>query len=109
MIQQAFGFVPLTPIPEGFAPQPVASAPPRGSLVSSLKQPFLNSPRVGRVGTIREQLSPLHIASHTRPRTSSRKNPAPSHSTGCASRSARPCNDAAPAELQTIAPRRNTP
>src|ERR1700675_4254158 len=99
MFQQAFGFLRLAPLPEG-------SAPPRGPVVRRLERPF---PSFVLVAIIREGLARPHTASHTPPQASSTKNPSPSHSTGCASRSAHPCNDAAPAESQTTAPRRCTP
>src|SRR6266404_4189851 len=91
MFQQVFGFLRLSPKPAG-------SAPPRGPVVQRLERPFLN---FVRLTTIREGLARPHTASHTPPQASSTKNPSPSRSTGCASRSAHPCNDAAPAESQT--------
>src|SRR6266849_7289148 len=120
MFQQAFGFVRLVPIPLGLAqnssvlaPQPAGSAPPRGRLAPTLERvvpcperPFLSS---ARVTNTREQFARPRTASHTRRQASSTKNLSPSRSTGCASRSAHPCNDAAPAEPRTAAPRRYTP
>src|SRR5229473_825419 len=106
MFQQAFGFVLFAQGLEALAPQSARPAQPCAPPAPSPQSPFLN---FARVGTIREQLAPLHTASHTPLQASSMKNPAPSHSTGCASRSARPCSDAAPAEPRTAAPRRNTP
>src|SRR6266566_7209162 len=85
---------------------PICSAPPHGPVVRRLERPFLN---FVPVTTIREGLARPHTASHTPPQASSTKNPSPSRSTGCASRSAHPCNDAGPAESQTRAPRRYTP
>src|SRR6266403_1897466 len=98
MFQQAFGFLRL-------APPPACSPPPRGPVVRRLERPF---PSFVPVTIIREGLAPPRTASHTPPQASSTKNPSPSRSTGCASRSAHPCNDAAPAESQTKAPRRYT-
>src|SRR5712692_1397987 len=106
MFQQAFGFVRLAPILEGFAPKPGGSVPPSGPFVPGSKRPFLNS---ARVGTIRELLVRLHTASHTPPQASSTKNLRPSRSIGCASRFAHPCSDAAPAEPQKKSQRRYIP
>src|SRR6266436_1763015 len=106
MFQRAFGFVLLAQGLEALAPQ---SARPAQHCAPPAPSPALLFPNFARWGTIREQLAPLHTASHTLPQASSMKNLAPSHSTGCASRSARPCSDAVLAEPQTTAPRRNTP
>src|SRR5258705_11935201 len=99
MFQLAFGFVRL-------APQPEFPAPPLGPFPPSLKRPFLN---FARVGTIRERFAQPHTASHTLPQASSTKSPSPFRSTGCASRSAHPCSDGAPAAPRTKEPHRYTP
>src|SRR6266403_2513818 len=99
MFQQAFGFVP-----------PV---PPHGSLVPSPGGPSLN---FVWLPLFHERLvlslagpARLHTVSHTPPPALSTKNPSPCHSIGCASRSAHPYNDAAPAAPQTGAPHRYIP
>src|SRR5258708_33472553 len=106
MFQRAFGFVPLAQGLEALAPQSARLAQPGATPAPSPQRPF---PNFAPWGTIHEQFAPLHTASHTLPQASSTKNLGPSHSTGCASRSVRPCNDAELAEPQTTAPRRNTP
>src|SRR6266404_521392 len=99
MFQQAFGFFSLAPVPEGLAPHSAQLAPIRGQLV--LLAPSFEGSLAG--------LARLHTASHTPPPALSRKNPWPCRSIGCASRSAHPYNDAAPAALQTGALHRCIP
>src|ERR1700746_584145 len=128
MFQQAFGFVrlaapnleELAPVQERLAPRPVGSALPRARLAPLVEGlppllqrtdpdpalPFLNS---ARLGTILAWPALLRIVSHTLQPASSTKNPSPFRSTGCASRSAHPCNDAGPAVPQTRALPRYTP
>src|SRR5229473_1138725 len=120
MFQQAFGFVGVAPILEHPAPQPAGSVSSRARPAPTLEglPPFLERPAPGparpfpnsaRLGTILARPALLRTASHTPQPASSTKSPSPFHSTGCASRSAHPCNDAAPAELQTRALPRYTP
>src|ERR1700687_1888941 len=99
MFQQAFGFVQLAPSLEG----PV---PPHGSLVPSPERPSLN---FAWLPLLHERPARPHTVSHTPPPALSTKNPSPCHSIGCASRSAHPYNDAAPAAPQTGAPHRYIP
>src|SRR5258708_9357169 len=106
MFQQAFGFVLPAQGLEALAPQPARPAQPGAPPAPSPQSPSLS---FAPWGTIHEQFAPLHTASHTLPQASSTKNLGPSHSTGSASRSVRPCNDAELAEPLTTAPRRNTP
>src|SRR5260370_42675989 len=127
MFQQAFGFVWPAPNSWGPAPWPEGSLPSCAPLAPNFEsvfprsgRPLLNSARVAKLRVrllllvpslvgIRERLARPPTASHTPPQPSSMNNPSPSPSTGSASRFARPCNDAAPAELQTRAPHRCTP
>src|SRR6266403_1361595 len=120
MFQRAFGF--LQPAPHSWEPARylVVFALPRLRLAPSFEG---HAPRPGRAAPCPERPSPsfslvakilvrlarLHTASHTPPQASSRKNPSPSRSTGCASRFAHPCNGAAPAEPQTATPHPCTP
>src|SRR5258708_28901424 len=106
MFQRAFGFVLRAQGLGALAREPARPARPGAPPAPSPQRLF---PNFAPWGTIHEQRAPLHTASHTLPQASSTKNLGPSHSTGCASRSVRPCNDAELAEPQTTAPRRNTP
>src|SRR5260370_13956276 len=106
MFQQVFGFVQPAPSLEGLSPKPEGPAPPRGPDAPVPKPPF---PNFARLTIIRERLARLRTASHTPPQASSTKNPSPSRSTGCASRSAHPCNDAAPALRRIPPPPQHTP
>src|SRR5258708_30335374 len=106
MFQQAFGFAQPALYLEGLSPKPEGPAPPRGPNAPVPKPPF---PNFARLTIIRERLARLPTASHTPPQASSTENPSPSPSTGCASRSAHPCNDAAPAVRRIAAPRQYTP
>src|SRR6266404_6303622 len=99
MFQQAFGFFSLAPILEGLARHSAQLAPIRGQLV--LLAPSFEGSLAGLVR--------LHTASHTPLPAPSTKNPSPCRSIGCASRSAHPYNDAAPAAPQTGAPHRYIP
>src|SRR5882724_2209247 len=91
MFQRAFGFFSLAPILEGLAPHSAPLAPIPAQLV--LLAPSFE-------GSLAEPAR-LHTVSHTPPPALSTKNPSSCRSTGCASRSAHPYNDAAPAAPQT--------
>src|SRR5260370_18861704 len=106
MFQQAFGFVQPAPYPEGLSPKPEGPAPSRGPNAPVPKPPF---PNFARLTTIRERLARLRTASHTPPQASSPNNASPSRSTGCASTSLHPLNDAAPALLRIAATPQHTP
>src|SRR6266566_6126110 len=75
-------------------------------LLSRPSRPFPDS-RPLALARIRVPPAPPHTGSRIRRPALSRKNPSPYRSVGCASRSARPCNDATPAALRTRAPHRN--
>src|SRR6266403_3708405 len=128
MFQQAFGFVRFALVLKHLAPQPADSVSPRARPVVPMLEgfppllervapgparPFRNSAEVGtllgRLVLSLEGLALLRTASHTPRPASSTKNPSPFRSTGCASRSVHPCNDAGPAEPQTRALPRYTP
>src|SRR5205814_2073882 len=124
MFQRVFGFLPPALTSLAFAPQLAPSVPARARLAPSFEglapvlawaaawvapcsePPF---PNFSPPPKILVRLAWPHTASHTPPQPSSKKNPSPSHLTGCASRFSHPCSDAAPAERQIRAPRRCTP